>query len=191
MDPTTKKESLVTDSVRKLSDNIVTGAAVSIASAMILVVILGRVVDTRQLMLWLAGIVAIGLIRLVLWRRYKNNKYSGSAIHRYRTLLLATLAVTGMIWGSTAFWSFPPELITYQVFITFVLAGLVAGSVGIYSVMMSAYFYFSVPLLFPMAVRFFFDGVPCLLCHGNSASLLLGFHADCRPEAQRGYHRLH
>jgi PAS domain S-box-containing protein len=79
-----------------------------------------------------------------------------------------------MIWGCTALWSFPPDLLAYQVFIAYVLAGLVAGSVGIYSVMLNAFFYFSVPLLLPLAIRFFSIGTGTFYAMGTMILLYWG-----------------
>ena len=66
-----------------------------------------------------------------------------------------TLALSGAVWGSAAIFLFPWESIGHQVFIAFVLGGMVAGSVGVFSVVITAFFAFSIPTLLPILILFF------------------------------------
>lgn len=158
MSSLSKEENLFRDQVRELSKSMVSGVAASIAAAVILALVLRDVVNRRHLMLWLAGIAVICLIRLLLCYFFGRVERTRGGIRRYQLLFLMSLVLTGAVWGSTAFWSFPTDLLAYQVFLTFMLGGMVAGTVGIYSTVLSAFFFFSVPTLLPMTLKFFFTG---------------------------------
>lgn len=167
MDSPVKKEQLLRDRISKLSDNISSGVAASFIGAVVLALVVRNVVSQRQLALWMTGMVVACLARLLLRVYHRRNGTSCREILRYRVLFLASLAATGIVWGSAAFWSFPPDLLAYQVFVIFVLGGMVAGSVGIYSAILSAYFFFSVPTLFPMVLKFYMTGQPIYYAMGS------------------------
>jgi len=167
MDSLSKKENLLKDRVSKLSENIVSGAAATLAGAVVLMLVVRKVVDRRQLMLWFVLVIVIGIIRVTLSSLYRKNKIHSADVRRYQAWFIGCLAVTGIIWGSTAFWPFSPELLAYQIFIAFVLGGMVAGSVGLYSTMLSAFFVFSVPTLFPMVVKFYLTGGQVYMAMGS------------------------
>lgn len=157
-DSASKAENLFKDRVRKLSENILSGVGASILGAVAIALVVRNVVNRHQLVLWMSGIILICVVRLFLSRNYLKKEKTISRIRRYRTLFLVGLAATGIIWGSAAIWSFSPEQMASQVFIVLVLGGMVAGTVGIYSVILSAFFCFSVPTLFPMVLKFYLIG---------------------------------
>jgi PAS domain S-box-containing protein len=158
MDSISKRENLLRDSVHLLLKNAMPGVGATLIGAAVVVLVVMNEVPPLHLALWGAGMVLTGLARLVIYYFYLKKEKNGTTIRRFRALTLSALTATGIVWGSTAFWPFPMDLLSYQVFVTFVLAGMVAGSVGIYSVMKSAFFLFSIPTLFPMAMKFILEG---------------------------------
>ena len=56
------------------------------------------------------------------------------------------------------FFLFPVHSVAHQVFIAFVLAGMVAGAVGVFSPIFPVFLAFSVPALAPITIRFFLSG---------------------------------
>ena len=70
-------------------------------------------------------------------------------------MFLTALFISGCIWGFAGIFLLPPSSIAHQVFIAFVLGGMVAGSVGLLSPVMASYYCFSIPALFPITVYFF------------------------------------
>ena len=155
MDHTSKLNSLFNDRVRKFSENIPIAVAASSVNAVILAVVCRNVVGFRSLVLWTGGVIAISLVRLYLRNYYRKIEKNNHSIKRFRNVFLITLFISGMIWGSAALLLLPRDFLGYQVFIAFVLGGMVAGTVGTYSAMMSAFFAFSIPALLPIVIRFF------------------------------------
>jgi PAS domain S-box-containing protein len=64
----------------------------------------------------------------------------------------------GILWGSTAIFIFPASSVPHQVVIALVLAGMVAGAVGVFSPIMSVFLAFSIPALTPIFIRFIMLG---------------------------------
>ncbi|MEE4263767.1 MAG: hypothetical protein V2I56_13835 [Desulfobacteraceae bacterium] len=60
----------------------------------------------------------------------------------------------GLLWGSTAIFLFPVHSVAHQVFVAFVLAGMVAGAVGVFSPLIPVFLTFSIPALAPITIRF-------------------------------------
>ncbi len=173
-DPTgtqTVEEKIFADRVKKLSEHTIFGWLGSLINASVLALVLWGVTDKRRLITWYAGIVLISISRMVVQKAF--NKYSSSnhLLNKWRYYFLATLAASGIVWGSAGFALFPAHSMAHQSFIAFVLGGMVAGSVAVFSVMPIAFLCFSVPALLPLTVMFFLLPDPVHLAMGFMLTL--------------------
>ncbi len=89
---------------------------------------------------------------------YKHIETAQKSLIKWENIFNVTLVVSGIIWGSAAFVIFPSESIIHQTFLAFILGGLVAGSVGVFSVRIKSFLLYSVPVLFPLIIKFFVSG---------------------------------
>jgi PAS domain S-box-containing protein len=153
-----KTERLFGDRVQKLSESMLPGIATSLINSVILALVLVKYVDNRRLIIWIGAIVVICILRFFVSFYYRQAEKSLPVFRRYQYFFISGLALTGIAWGSTAFIIFPEESVGHQVFIAFVLGGMVAGTVGIYSAIWSAFFAFSIPTMFPIIIKFFLMG---------------------------------
>lgn len=167
MDETLKTEKLFYDQVQKLSEHTILGVAGSLINSIIMVIILWGVVNRTHLLLWVLCVMLISIIRMNLQHGYKKIDKNKMAISKWKNVFLITLAISGLIWGSAAVALFPPDSIGHQSFIAFVLGGMVAGSVGVYSVVLTAFLAFSLPVLLPITLRFFLTGGQIHLAMGT------------------------
>ena len=158
MDATLKTETLFYDQVQKLSEHTILGVAASLINSIILVIVLWEVVNRTHLLLWMLCVLLISIIRMNLQHKYKKIDKNKTAVNKWKNVFLITLAISGLIWGSAAVALFPPASIGHQSFIAFVLGGMVAGSVGVFSVVLAAFLAFSLPTLLPITLRFFLTG---------------------------------
>ena len=158
MDATLKTEKLFYDQVQKLSEHTILGVAASLINSIILVIVLWEVVNRTHLLLWMLCVLLISIIRMNLQHKYKKIDKNKTAVNKWKNVFLITLAISGLIWGSAAVALFPPASIGHQSFIAFVLGGMVAGSVGVFSVVLAAFLAFSLPTLLPITLRFFLTG---------------------------------
>ena len=106
---------------------------------------------------WLGTLFAITTIRLVLVRAYKRADPTVEQAPRWRRFFILGIVSTGVTWGSASVVSFPPELHD-QVFLAFVLGGMSAGAITIMASAQYAPFGFLLPVLGPLAARFFYQG---------------------------------
>ena len=155
MNVAAKTEKIYLDQIQKLSGHTVYGISATLINSLILSLILWDVSPRTAVVIWFVLLICISLVRYFLQIRYSNLVPSLEDAKKWENLFLLTLAVSGMVWGSAAIFLFPPDSIGHQVFIVFVLGGMVAGSVGVFSVVISAFFAFSIPALLPVMIVLF------------------------------------
>jgi PAS domain S-box-containing protein len=110
------------------------------------------------LVIWLAGMVILSACRLVLYWSYRNSPTRYSDPEKWNFWFMTTLFLSGILWGSVAVFLFPADSIGHQAFIAFVTGGMVAGAVGAFTAVISAFFIFSIPALLPIGFRLFLIG---------------------------------
>ena len=158
MDEIVKEERILGDRVRKLAENTRLSVAGTFVNSIILVFVLRGVINKDRLFLWLGVLVAVSVLRIFLQRNYREKGPNQVDENRWKNRFTITLFISGTIWGSAGIFLFPSDSIGHQVFLAFVLGGMVAGSVGVFSVIPEAFLSFSIPALLPIVVRFFSMG---------------------------------
>ncbi len=151
----TKNEQLNMNRVKRIIGQTHLGIAATAINSMILVLVLWGLIPVSRLLLWLSVALSISMIRVFLQFYWKKRVITTGNIKKIRNLFLTTLFVSGCIWGSAGVFLLPSSSIAHQVFIAFVLGGMVAGSVGVFSPIMASYYCFSIPALFPITICFF------------------------------------
>jgi len=171
VEETLKMERLFADRVKKLSEHTMLGVAGSLINSMVLIFVLWDVVNKNWLLLWFLCIILIGVMRVYLQNSFEKFKTNQNTLNKWKNLFLITLAISGVIWGSTGVALFPTESIGHQSFIAFVLGGMVAGTVGVFSVMLRAFLAFSIPALLPIVLRFYLISDPIHFAMGIMVTL--------------------
>ena len=166
-----KEEKLFSEKIKKLSESTLSGSAATLINATITVLVLWPVANRNLLLSWFALLILISIIRVHLQRSYQKYETSLDLINQWKNYFLITITVSGTAWGLSAVFLFPSESIPHQAFLTFVLGGMVAGSVGVFSAMIRAFMAFSMPALLPLTLRFFILGDPVHFAMGMMLSL--------------------
>jgi len=125
-------------------------------------IILYPAVKQSFLLLWWITAVIVNSARLVLWNRLNqktsqlfNDNISRKAENQYASALF----VSGLIWGSLAFF-FSAELpLTQQMTIPLVVCGMSAGAVFSYLSSLRSFSAFVLPMLVPVCVSIFAAGL--------------------------------
>ena len=134
------------------------GIVATIVNAAIFVAVLWEQISHRRLIVWLTALLLVSFIRFLLNRRFLTAPDTKEATRGWGQLLILGLGIAGMLWGASGLFLFPLYSVAHQVFIAFVLAGMVAGAVGVFSPLLPVFLSFSIPALVPIAIRFFAIG---------------------------------
>jgi hypothetical protein len=134
------------------------GIIATIVNSSILVFALKSVVSLKVLMFWFLSMIIFTLARLMLTIAVKRNPEKLRNVHKSKQLLIIGIGIAGILWGSTAIVLFPSHSVAHQVFIAFVLAGMVAGAVSAFSSIMPVFISFLIPALTPIIIRFLILG---------------------------------
>jgi two-component system, cell cycle sensor histidine kinase and response regulator CckA len=112
-------------------------------------------VPTSLLLIWLAAVFLVTALRLPLFYRLSSLAPDLLRTRHLGSWLVAAAGAGGLLWGAAGLFFFPLLAREYQVFLAFVLGGMVAGAAGTHSVLMPAFLAFSIPAVLPIMVRFF------------------------------------
>jgi signal transduction histidine kinase/ActR/RegA family two-component response regulator len=141
------------EQIRLLYANAPAGFVATVLNVVLLGLIQWPVIAPRRIVCWLASMLALTALRVVLVWRFQRRAPAPPAISRWGTLFgLGTLGA-GLGWGSAGVWLFPDASLTHQVFLVFVLGGMIAGAVGLLSVRMRVFLSFACPAAVPIIVH--------------------------------------
>lgn len=154
MNTVIKKERIYFDQIQKLSGHTIFGISATLINSLILSLILWNVAPKMSVVIWFILLVSVSSVRYFLQKSYSKITPTLETAKKWEKLFLLTLAVSGAVWGSAAIFLFPWNSIAHQVFMAFVLGGMVAGSVGVFSVVITAFFAFSIPTVLPILIVF-------------------------------------
>ena len=164
---------LFSDQVDKLYEHTAFGTAATLINGIILFIVLRAQADPFNLLVWIVGACAISAGRLILYWSYKRSPVRCDRPEKWNLWFNVTLFLSGVLWGSTAIFLFPPDSIGHQVFIAFVVGGMVAGAVSAFTAVLSSFFIFSLPALVPICIRLFTLSSEIHLAMGVMAVLFL------------------
>ncbi|MCU7844514.1 MAG: EAL domain-containing protein [Candidatus Thiodiazotropha sp. (ex Monitilora ramsayi)] len=127
-----------------------------------------QVTDNWLLVGWLAVVMLVSLVRLALFRHFERQNpelyLPGKWLRRHMLLTF----LSGLVWGLLSLFYDPDWTISQQVVLYMVIAGLAAGSLSAYAVVLEVYVLFLIPLLLPLEIG--------LLLRGDyTTSFLAGF----------------
>ncbi len=136
-----------------------TAVAVNLVNATLLSIVQWPVIDHTVLLLWLAAGFVIGVFRLRVTRRHSGHIASTGPelVQQERQILIAIFAF-GLFWGSATLLLFPPDNLSHQVFLAFVLAGMSAGSIASLGGHRNAPLLYLLPILPLLSLRLLWEG---------------------------------
>lgn len=155
---TIKSHQLYTEQVRQLYSVESVGMIATIVNSALLVFLHRHIIPHRILMAWFLSLASITFLRYLSLRVYQRTPDADAQSRKWGTLFIIGLVASGTIWGSAALLMFAEGSIPHQVFLGFVLGGMVAGATGAFSVVMGAFLAYSIPALTPIAYRCFSMG---------------------------------
>ena len=107
---------------------------------------------------WLTYMVFVTAGRTLLVVTYWRSVSRVEGADRWSRLYLVGSMLAGVRWGSAGILLYPSDSIVHQVFLAFVIGGMVAGGVAVLTPRLEIFFAFSLPAVTPIAIRVFLDG---------------------------------
>ena len=128
-------------------------------NGLFLTVVLWGYPRTSALLLWLFLLVVVNAGLFLLYRSYKSATLTVAITTvTWKRLFVMGVFAAGLVWGAAAIIMFDPQSFPHQVFLVFVLGGMVAGSVPLLSAMNHAYAFFAAPVVIPIFIQMLLIG---------------------------------
>src|SRR5262245_18751648 len=159
------------EQMRLLYANAPASFVATVVNVVLLALIQWPVIAPSRLVTWLAAMLALTALRAVVVWHFQRRAPVLPAVRRWGTLFgLGTLGA-GLGWGCTGVWLFPVASLPHQVFLAFVVGGMIAGAVGLLSARMGVFLTFAFPAALPIIVRLFAQGDPMSRTMSGMATL--------------------
>ncbi len=132
---------------------------VNLAVGTFLIVVLWSVANPLNLFVWIFLLLAVTDARFLTWRAYQDAPQNERSNHdTWRRYFVNGACAAGIVWGAAGVLLFPPGSFPHQVFLAFVLGGMVAGAVPLLSSVGNAYTCFALSVVSPIGVRMLAEG---------------------------------
>ena len=159
------------EQIRQLYSLAPVGLIANAVNSTILVFALWNWIPHPVLFGWLLGVGGTFLLRFLLFYFYNRAEVPDEKSTVWGHWFSVSIAMSGMVWGLVGIFLFPSESLAHQVFITFVLGGMVAGASAAFSAQKRSFFLFSAPTIFPVTVRLFIEGGDIQIAMGTMVFL--------------------
>jgi signal transduction histidine kinase/ActR/RegA family two-component response regulator len=144
--------------VRLVYEQLPSALIATIVNAVILTAVLWKEIFHSFLIGWLLVVLLVVCARYCLRVSYLRNGAGIEEDLRWERQYLYGVAANGVLWGFAGFFFFTAVTFVHQVFLAFVLMGMVSGGTSTLSAIRGTYLVFMIPALLPYGVRLFFDG---------------------------------
>ena len=142
---TEQKLQLRAAQIRLLYENAHTGIAVTVLAAPILAYFQKSVVQYPIILGWLAYMLLVSVARFLLVRRYWRSTVNGTRVPDWGALFALSAGLAGAGWGAAGIVLYSKENLTNQVFLTFVIGGMMLGAASLLAARPEAFHAFLVP----------------------------------------------
>ena len=149
------------------------GIIASLVNGPILTYIQWNVISHGVLLAWLSALVLLNGLWSVLWYQFQKASRGPLDSHRWSRRFLGGTLASGLIWGATGVVLFPESSIPHQIFLAFVLGGMIAGGTAVYAALQGAFLAYSLPTITPLLVRFFVMGDELHMAMGGMSLLFV------------------
>ena len=131
------------------------GIIASLVNGSILTVIQWNVISHGLLLIWFAGLFLLNGAWTLLWYQFSKASRHPQDSHRWGRRFLGGTLASGILWGATGVVLFPESSIPHQIFLAFVLGGMIAGATAVYAPLQGAFLAYALPAITPLIVQFF------------------------------------
>jgi len=147
-----------TEQLRAVFRQLPISLAVNLVNAALTAIVLSTI-ETRPFpLVWFSLVALVTAGRWILWRRYRRFLSGSGRDHIWSKLAVCGSLLAGSCWGFGGMLLFPIVPASGQIFLTFVIGGMCAGTVVLNASHLPTLLAFLLSASLPMAVRFFAEG---------------------------------
>src|SRR4051795_5727518 len=157
------------EQVRLLDGNVNLGAVVTVVAAALLGALEWTVIPHQVVISWCVYMCAVSLGRHILSRRYRQNRPSPAETGRWAAVFAIGAGMAGTGWAVAGVVLYPETDLTRQVYLVFVIGGMMLGAASLLAPRRGAFAAFLIPTGLAPAAR--------LLLQGDQDHLAMGLLA--------------
>ncbi|MCA9500936.1 MAG: response regulator [Nitrospira sp.] len=147
------------------------GIVASLINGPLLAFILRNIIAGEVLIGWLTGLLVVNALWCVLAACYRRQAPAPADTHKWLIWFVGGNAASGIVWGGAGFFLYPTTSIPHEIFLAFVLGGMIAGSTAVHAARHEAFLAYSLPTVGPLTLRFFQQGNELHIAMGIMALL--------------------
>jgi signal transduction histidine kinase len=166
-----RTEAIRAEQIRLLYANAPAGFVATVLNAILLTLTQWPVIAAPVILSWLAAMLTLTLLRALLVWQFQRRRPDSQAIGPWGTLFGIGTGLAGIGWGAAGIVLFPVTSMTHQVFLAFVLGGMIAGAVGLLSARMHVFLSFAGPAALPVIVHLFIQDNSLAMTMAGMAAL--------------------
>ena len=164
-----KEREILAEQVRFLYVNSTIGVGVSILAATVLAYLQWKYIPDGLIAGWWLYMVAVAVSRYVLAQRYRRASPGGADAARWRIPFTVGAGLAGAGWGAAGILLYPQAHLANQVFLIFMIGGMMLGAAFLLAPRKEAFLAFLIPTGLVPSIR--------LLLHGDQTHLAMGLLA--------------
>ncbi|MGA9040236.1 MAG: ATP-binding protein [Terriglobales bacterium] len=155
-DRTVRRTEIRAAQIRLLYDNSSVGIVVTLIATLVLARLQWRVIAHPTILGWAVFMTLVCAARFALARRYRRTQPIERSAIPWGSAFAIGAGLAGAGWGSAAVFLYPSSALTNQLFLFFILGGMMLGAASLLSPWRAAYLAFIVPTGLAPAARLLF-----------------------------------
>lgn len=149
-----QSQQLLAEQIRLLYRNTTLAQIVTLLNGALLAAIQSTALGYLAVIPWFTLLAIVSFSRVALAAAFHHAAPDRRQSAIWRNLYCASAALGGAAWGASGFMLFTPDSFVHQIFLAFVLSGMLAGAIGIMGSWFPAFALFSTLIGLPTALRF-------------------------------------
>ena len=172
-DITVNKSAVFAEQTAPLYGSVYSALIATLLNSFVLAAVMWPVISHKVIIVWLFSIVTISLVRAVTTYSYNKASPENTETFIWFNRFFIGSVFAGLLWAAASIWLFPADDIARQVFLAFVVGGMVAGAITSLSQTRLTIYVFIILSLTPLLIRFFTSESELGIAMGSMLTLFL------------------
>lgn len=128
-DITVNKSAVFAEQTAQLYGSVYSALIATLLNSSVLAAVMWPVISHDVVITWLLSVVIVSLVRAITTYRYNKASPENTETFTWFILFFIGSIFAGLLWAAASIWLFPADSIARQVFLAFVVGGMVAGAI--------------------------------------------------------------